>query len=100
VEAASFAIRRIKNDSSAILSSGIDASHISVRILGPRFQEFWQPTAAPGIKRGLSRSGVYESSTELQGSPLRSRVKPAVAAKTTGTTVFAVRRSPKTLDFF
>ena len=24
------------------------------------FREVWQPAAVPGIKRGLSRSGVYE----------------------------------------
>ena len=47
----------IKNDSGAILSSEVDASHISVRTLGSQFHEFWQATA-PGIKRGLSWSGV------------------------------------------
>jgi hypothetical protein len=31
---------------------------ISVACSGPRFREFWQSTAVPGIKRGLSRSGV------------------------------------------
>src|SRR5438552_3590183 len=38
-------------------------------------------TAGPGIKRGLSRSGVYESARSSQAPASPHRVQPAVAAK-------------------
>jgi len=79
----------IKNDSGAIPSSEVDASHISVRTLGSQFHEFWQATA-PGIKRGLSWSGVPDQ----HGIPdrLSAPCKAAVAAKTTSfETTVAVR---------
>jgi len=38
-------------------------------------------TAGPGIKRGLSRSGVYESARSPKAPASPHRVQPAVAAK-------------------
>jgi hypothetical protein len=52
------------------------------RMLGSAISGIWQSTAAPGIKRGLTWSGVYESAQSPKHR-LSAPLLPAGAAKTT-----------------